>query len=303
MSFSDFKRRSQDNLARLTEEMSKINKSSESYKDDRFWKPELDKASNGYAVIRFLPVIREEDVPFARLFSHGFKGPGGWYIENSRTTIGEKDPVSEMNTQLWNSGLESDKDIARQRKRRLNYISNIYVVSDPANPENEGKVFLYKYGKKIFDKINEAMQPEFADEDPIDPFDFWKGANFKLKVRKVAGYINYDKSEFESPSPLLNGDDALLEELWNKQYSLKEFTDPSNFKSYEQLKQRLDEVLTAAGGFVKSAEEVQPEGEFASKFGRSADDSSDSPESQNASDEAGVEDDDALSYFEKLANE
>ena len=163
-----------------------------------------------------------------------------------------------MNTQLWNSGLESDKDIARQRKRRLNYISNIYVVSDPANPENEGKVFLYKYGKKIFDKINEAMQPEFADEDPIDPFDFWKGANFKLKVRKVAGYINYDKSEFESPSPLLNGDDALLEELWNKQYSLKEFTDPSNFKSYEQLKQRLDEVLTAAGGFVKSAEEVQP---------------------------------------------
>ena len=239
MSFSDFKRRSQDNLARLTEEMSKINKSSESYKDDRFWRPELDKASNGYAVIRFLPVVREEDVPFARLFSHGFKGPGGWYIENSRTTIGGKDPVSEMNTQLWNSGLESDKDIARQRKRRLNYISNIYVVSDPANPENEGKVFLYKYGKKIFDKINEAMQPEFADEDPIDPFDFWKGANFKLKVRKVAGYINYDKSEFESPSPLLNGDDALLEELWNKQYSLKEFTDPS--LNLRALKQRLDE--------------------------------------------------------------
>ena len=227
---------------------------------------QLDKASNGYAVIRFLPVVREEDVPFARLFSHGFKGPGGWYIENSRTTIGEKDPVSEMNTQLWNSGLESDKDIARQRKRRLNYISNIYVVSDPANPENEGKVFLYKYGKKIFDKINEAMQPEFADEDPIDPFDFWKGANFKLKVRKVAGYINYDKSEFESPSPLLMVMMHCLKNCGTNNTLSKEFTDPSNFKSYEQLKQRLDEVLTAAGGFREECGRGSTRREFASSL-------------------------------------
>ena len=189
------KKRSGD-VSALSDKMEKMN-DKKSYKDDRYWRPELDKSSNGYAVIRFLPAPGDEELPFARLYTHGFQGKGGWFIENCPTTIGGKCPLCEVNNDLWNSGLESDKDIARQRKRRLSYISNILVVSDPSNPQNEGKVFLYKYGKKIFDKIQESMKPEFADETPVDPFDFWKGANFKLKVRKVAGYINYDKSEFE----------------------------------------------------------------------------------------------------------
>ena len=213
MSFSDFKNRSKSSIQDLTKKMESMTTSKDSYKDDRFWRPELDKSSNGYAVIRFLPAVDGEDLPWAKYYSHGFKGKGGWYIEKSRTTLGEKDPVSEMNTELWNSGIESDKDIARQRKRRLHYTSNILVVSDPANPQNEGKIFLYKYGKKIFDKIQEAMNPEFEDENPVNPFDFWQGANFKLKVRKVAGFINYDKSEFESASAMFDGDDELLVSL------------------------------------------------------------------------------------------
>ena len=302
MGFNDMKKKSQGGFGKLTEEMNKLTtKSSDSYKDDRFWKPELDKSSNGYAVIRFLPAVDGEDIPWARLFSHGFKGPGGWYIENSRTTLGEKDPVSEMNTQLWNSGVESDKDIARNRKRRLNYISNILVVSDPANPQNEGKVFLYKYGKKIFDKICEAMQPEFEDETPIVPFDFWKGADFKLKVRKVAGFINYDKSEFASPSSLFDGDDERLEELWNKQYSLSEFTDPSNFKSYEELKNRLavvigdDERASAPVGNT-TAETIDTTTESERNIGSASSNTTD--DSNEDSEET-----DALSYFEKLASE
>ena len=287
------KKRSGANISELTAQADKINKKSESYKDDRFWRPELDKSSNGFAVIRFLPAPNEEDLPWARLFSHGFQGPGGWYIENSRTTLGDKDPVSEMNTKLWNSGLESDKEIARKRKRRLNYISNILVVSDPANPENEGKVFLYKYGKKIFDKINEAMQPEFADEEAINPFDFWNGANFKLKVRKVAGFINYDKSEFDSQSELFDGDDTKLEELWKTQYSLSEFTDPSNFKSYDELKSRLHTVIGDDIRAVETAVKTTAESE-------DLDDKSDNSET-SSSDNSG--DEDALSYFEKLANE
>jgi len=293
MSFSNMKKRSGANISELTAQADKINKKSESYKDDRFWRPELDKSSNGFAVIRFLPAPNEEDLPWARLFSHGFQGPGGWYIENSRTTLGDKDPVSEMNTKLWNSGLESDKEIARKRKRRLNYISNILVVSDPANPENEGKVFLYKYGKKIFDKINEAMQPEFADEEAINPFDFWNGANFKLKVRKVAGFINYDKSEFDSQSELFDGDDTKLEELWKTQYSLSEFTDPSNFKSYDELKSRLHTVIGDDIRAVETAVKTTAESE-------DLDDKSDNSET-SSSDNSG--DEDALSYFEKLANE
>jgi len=243
MDFSDFKRRSKSNLEKLSK---KIQESSgkESYKDDRFWRPELDKASNGYAIIRFLPAPPNEELPWAKLYSHAFQGKGGqWFIENSRTTLGEKDPVSEMNSELWNSGIESDKDIARARKRKLQYISNILVISDPANPQNEGKVFLYKYGKRIFDKIQESMEPEFADEEKINPFDFWAGANFKLKVRKVAGFINYDKSEFDSLSPLFDGDDTQLEELWKKQYLLTPFSDSSNFKSYNELKERLSSVI------------------------------------------------------------
>jgi len=293
MSFSDLKKSSRSSISDLTAKADKINKKSESYKDDRFWRPELDKSSNGFAVIRFLPAPGEEDLPWARLFSHGFQGPGGWYIENSRTTLGEKDPVSEMNTQLWNSGIESDKDIARKRKRRLNYISNILVVSDPANPQNEGKVFLYKYGKKIFDKINEAMQPEFEDETPINPFDFWGGANFKLKVRKVAGFINYDKSEFDSKSELFDGDDTKLEELWKTQYSLSEFTDPSNFKSYDELKTRLQVVI---GDDMRSTES-------AVKSTAADEDMDDKWESNKSTSDDSDDSGDALSYFEKLAND
>lgn len=294
MSFSNMKKRSGASISELTAQADKINKKSESYKDDRFWRPELDKSSNGFAIIRFLPAPNGEDLPWARLFSHGFQGPGGWYIENSRTTLGEKDPVSELNTKLWNSGLESDKEIARKRKRRLNYISNILVVSDPANPQNEGKVFLYKFGKKIFDKINEAMQPEFEDETPINPFDFWGGANFKLKVRKVAGFINYDKSEFDSQSELFDGDDAKLEELWNTQYSLSEFTDPSNFKSYDELKSRLHTVIGDDIRAVETTAKTTAESE-------DLDDKSDYSETDSSADSG--DDDDALSYFEKLAND
>tara|TARA_Y100000310_G_scaffold296359_1_gene328560 strand:- start:389 stop:1300 length:912 start_codon:yes stop_codon:yes gene_type:complete len=302
MSFSDLKKRSRASIENLTNEADKINKKSESYKDDRFWRPELDKSSNGFAVIRFLPSPEGEDLPWARLFSHGFQGPGGWYIENSRTTLGEKDPVSEMNTQLWNSGTESDKDIARKRKRRLNYISNILIVSDPANPQNEGKVFLYKYGKKIFDKINEAMQPEFEDEEAINPFDFWKGANFKLKVRKVAGFINYDKSEFESESSLFDGDDAKLEELWKTQYALKEFTDTSNFKSYDELKNRLhvvigDDIRSTVSAVKNTAENEDLDKKWDTTSSET--DTSNDDENDSGDDSEG----DALSYFEKLAND
>lgn len=285
MEFNDLKKKSKTSFEKLTTEVTKMVNKSESYKDDRFWRPEQDKAGNGYAVIRFLSAPEGEDMPWARLFSHGFKGPGGWYIENSRTTLGEKDPVSEMNTQLWNSGVESDKDIARNRKRRLNYISNIMIVSDPSNPQNEGKVFLYKYGKKIFDKIQEAMQPEFDDETPINPFDFWSGANFKLKVRKIAGFVNYDKSEFESTSELFQGEDDKKEEIWKTQYSLTEFTDATNFKSYDELKERLFSVV---GENIRSTAgtETRAEDTVIDNSGSNSDESGD-----------------ALSYFEKLANE
>lgn len=210
--------------------------------DDRFWKPEVDKAGNGSAIIRFLPPSAGEDLPYVRLFSHGFQGPGGWYIESSLTTIGEKDPCGDLNSQLWNNGTDAGKQQARDQKRRLNYISNIYVVKDPARPEREGNVYLYKYGKKIFDKINDQMHPEFDDETPVNPFDFWEGANFRLKTRKFEGYPNYDKSEFESPSAL-SDDDEEMEKIWKSQYSLNEFIDPKNFKSYDELKVKLNRVL------------------------------------------------------------
>ena len=284
MSFSDFKKRSQTSIEDLAKKIEET-ESKKSYKDDRFWRPQLDKASNGYAVIRFLPAPEKEDLPWAKLYSHAFQGKGGWFIENSRTTLGEKDPVSEANNELWNSGIESDKDIARQRKRKLQYISNILVVSDPENPENNGKVFLYKFGKKIFDKIQEAMSPEFDDEEAINPFDFWKGANFKLKVRKVAGYVNYDKSEFESASELFDGDDEKLEDLWKREYSLTAFTDPSNFKSYDELKTKFNQVV---GTDIRSTE-TQTEN-IESK----------EPSREDSVDE---EETDALDYFERLAKE
>ena len=230
--------------------------------DTRFWQPEVDKAGNGMAVIRFLPAPAadgDDALPWVRVFNHGFQGPGGWYIENSLTTLNQKDPVSEYNSILWNSGIEANKEIARKQKRRLTYISNVLIVSDPKHPENEGQIKLYKYGKKIFDKISEAMNPEFADETPLNPFDFWEGANFKIKIRQVEGYRNYDKSEFDSPSAL-SDDDAKLEELWKKEYSLKEFLDPKQFKSYDTLKAKLDKVLGLDGvAPVKTkAEDITP---------------------------------------------
>ena len=231
-----------------------------SYKDERLWKPELDKTGNGYAVIRFLPAVDGEDLPWAKLWNHAFQGPTGqWYIENSLTTLGQKDPVSEMNTAYWNSGVESDKEIARKQKRKLQYFSNIYVVSDPKHPEKEGKVFLFRFGKKIFDKIMESMQPAFADEVAVNPFDFWKGANFKLKIRKVDGYWNYDKSEFEDSSALFDNDES-IEEVWKQQYSLADFIAPTNFKSYDELKTRLNTVLvgTTTVGNVATLMEDEP---------------------------------------------
>ncbi len=260
MSFSSMKKSSGDNT-KLLDELSKISSGDKaSYKDDRFWKPERDKSDNGFAVIRFLPPVEGEDSPWVRMFSHGFKGRGGWYIENCPTTIGRKCPLCEANSELWNSGLETDKDVARNRKRRLNYISNILVVSDPKNPDNEGKVFLYKFGKKIFDKIMESLQPEFQDEEAINPFDFWKGANFKLKVRKVAGFINYDKSEFDIQSEMFDGDDGKLEELWKSQYPLQPLVAPDQFKSYDELKARLMQVLGGGNSNIAtSADEVTNE--------------------------------------------
>jgi len=217
--------------------------------DTRFWQPEVDKAGNGMAIIRFLPAPAadgDDALPWVRVFNHGFQGPGGWYIENSLTTLNQKDPVSEYNSILWNSGIEANKEIARKQKRRLTYISNILVVSDPKNPENEGQIRLYKFGKKIFDKISEAMNPEFADETPLNPFDFWEGANFKIKIRQVEGYRNYDKSEFDSITPV-DGDDDKLEAIWKKEYSLKEFLEPKQFKAYDTLKAKLDKVLGLDG--------------------------------------------------------
>ena len=269
-----------------------------SYVDERIWKPVMDKTGNGFAIIRFLPAPKGEELPWAKLWNHAFQGPTGqWYIENSLTTIGQNDPVSEHNTRLWNSGVESDKEIARKQKRKLQYFSNIYVVKDSANPENESKVFLYRFGKKIFDKIMEAMQPAFDDEVAINPFDFWKGANFKLKIRKVDGYWNYDKSEFEGVSPVLDDDDA-LEKMWKTQYSLAEFSAPTNFKSYDELKTRLDTVLS---GTVATSNVVN----MATSFDDSPEETVvvDTTEEPAPTVSVTEEDEDTMSYFEKLAEE
>ena len=272
-----------------------------SYVDDRIWKPVMDKTGNGFAIIRFLPAPKGEELPWAKLWNHAFQGPTGqWYIENSLTTIGQNDPVSEHNSALWNSGVESDKEIARKQKRKLQYYSNIYVVKDSANPENEGKVFLYRYGKKIFDKIMETMQPAFEDESPINPFDFWEGANFKLKLRKVDGYWNYDKSEFEAPSAIFDDDDK-LEELWGKEHSLTAFTDNTNFKSYDELKKRLDVVLSGVTTVGNVTEMTTSESFDDSPETLSVVDTPEEPApTVSVSDE---DDDDTMSYFEKLAEE
>jgi len=309
MSFADLKKQSKlGNLtAKLVKEVEKMNNNGSSSGDDRQWKLECDKSGNGYAVIRFLPAPEGEDLPFVKLYSHAFQGPGGWYIENSLTTLGQKDPVSEYNTMLWNNGTDAGKEAARKQKRKLTYIANIYVVKDPANPENEGKVFLYKFGKKIFDKLTAAMQPEFEDEEAIDPFDFWGGANFKLKAKNVAGYRNYDSSEFARSDALLDDDDA-MEAIWKKEYSLAELVAADQFKDYDALKKRLDYVLGVRGvPKMQDQETVEMEeswdrerrGESAPEVPQSMKDELSSLSSSSSDDE----DDDALSYFARLAEE
>jgi len=296
MSFSSLKKQSSlgSLTSKLVKEIEKTN-TTKGGADERLWKPELDKSGNGYAVIRFLPATDGEDLPWAKVYSHAFQGPGGWYIENSLTTLGAKDPVSEYNRDLWNSGNDADKDVVRRQKRKLSYYANIYVVKDPVNPHNEGGVFLFKFGKKIFDKLTAAMQPEFEDETPINPFDFWQGANFKLKIRKVDGYWNYDKSEFDAAAPLLDDDDA-LEALWKKEYPLADFTAQSNFKSYEDLERRLKSVLGQKQVQRPRFDEEVVNEELPPR-----------PEEQIAATVASAtsdaDEDDALSYFQKLAEE
>jgi hypothetical protein len=301
MSFADLKRKSQNNFEFLQKELEKS--ASGKNVDERFWKPEVDAAGNGYAVIRFLPAPEGETVPWAKVYSHAFQGPGGWYIENSLTTLNEKDPVGEINRRLWNSGSDEDKETARKQKRKLSYYSNIYVVKDPKNPENEGRVFLYKYGKKIHDKILAAMQPEFQDETPVNVFDLWEGANFKLKIKKVAGYWNYDSSEFDSVSAL-SADDTVLEKVWKSEYSLAAFTSADSFKTYEELEARLNLVLgvtsrPARPSYSEDEEDFEPVAEEPVSSFRSRVAAAPIP----VKEEAVVDDDDALSYFARLAEE
>ena len=300
MSFAKLKKQSKlgSLTAKLVKEVEKMNNNGTSG-DDRLWKLDVDKSGNGYAVIRFLPAPDGEDLPFVKLYSHAFQGSGGWYIENSLTTLGQKDPVSEYNTQLWNNGTDSGKETARKQKRKLTYTSNIYVVKDPANPENEGKVFLFKYGKKIFDKLTDAMQPEFEDEEAIDPFDFWQGANFKLKAKNVAGYRNYDSSEFAAQSPLLDDDDA-LEALWKKELSLAEIVAADQFKSYDDLKRRLHYVLGNTAP--RQDAEVEDEVEIIERE-RAEQEVTAAADSTSRSVTTDADEDDALSYFAKLAEE
>jgi hypothetical protein len=273
-----------------------------SYADDRFWKLEGDKAGNGTATIRFLPRVEGDELPWVRIFSHGFQGPTGkWYIENSLTTLGENDPVGELNTQLWNSGSDANKKIAQAQKRKLSFIANIMVISDPKHPENEGKVFLFKFGKKIFDKIMDKARPTFEDEKPVNVFDFWEGANFKLRMRKKDGYINYDESAFSDPAALANGDEEEILRIANTQHKLAEFTDRKNFKSYDELKKKLQEVLSGDAFASKSAAEIAEEED---RPVRAAPEPRSVPApAVKASSVDDDNDDDVMSYFEKIAKE
>jgi hypothetical protein len=301
MSFANLKR-TRGQIDKLVAAAESAGGAKKSYTDERIWKPTVDKANNGYAVIRFLPAGENNEIPWTQFWDHGFKGPSGqWYIEKSLSSIGQSDPVGELNSQLWNSGIESDKDVARRQKRRLHYVSNIYVVNDPGNPDNEGKVFLFQYGKKIFDKIMDAMQPQYEDEEALDPFNLWEGANFKLKIRDVEGYRNYDKSEFARPSPLADNDEA-LEKIYNSMHDLNEFTDPKNYKSYDELKARLMAVLGegASAGSPTIKQENQLGEELPPRQMKSQEASSAEEISFN-SDADG--DDDTMSYFASLANE
>lgn len=302
MSFSNLKR-SRGQIEKLQQMANEQSAGRKSYVDDRLWSPTLDKAGNGYAVIRFLPAKEGMEAPWVRYWDHGFQGPTGlWYIEKSLTSIGKPDPVSEHNSALWDTGLEENKEIVRKQKRRLHYVSNIYVVSDSGNPSNEGKVFMYKFGKKIFDKIMDIMNPQFQDETPVNPFDFWEGADFKLKIRQVEGYRNYDKSEFSSPASLSDDDDE-LEQIYNKMYDLTEFTDPAQYKSYDELKARLNKVLLlddkpTARQVIELDDEIDPPSsrEAAPSIESVSEPSVDTPSEA-------TEVDDHLSFFEKLAQE
>ena len=315
--FSNLKK--QSSLGSLTEKLvkqvEKMSTTANNSVDDRLWRPVMDKTGVGSAIIRFLPAPEGEELPWTKMYTHAFQGPGSsWYIENSLTTIGQKDPVSEYNRTLWNSGNEKDKETVRKQKRKLSYYSNIYVVKDPANPQNEGKVFLFKYGKKIFDKILNAMQPEFDDEDPINPFDFWQGANFKLKIVKKDGYWNYDKSEFDRVAPLLDDDDA-LEAIWKKEYSLSAITASDQFKSYEDLERRMNNVLglnktsspTQSRAVVEQEDEYESYSAPVSREERVMEEleesysRSKSPSLPKISQDDEDEIDDTLSYFQKLA--
>ena len=301
MSFENLKR-NRDQISKLINAAEQAGGSGESkyQPDERIWKPTVDKAGNGYAVIRFLPASEGADLPWVRYWDHGFKGPTGqWYIENSLTSIGQPDPVGELNSRLWNSGIESDKDKARTQKRRLHYVTNILVVSDPSNPQNEGKVFLYQFGKKIFDKIMDVMQPSFADETPVNPFDFWEGADFKLKIRNVEGYRNYDKSEFASASALYESDESKLEAVYNQLHNLGEFTDPKNYKSYDELKAKLMRVLGEEADFGSATmkQEAMMNEPVAQPMPAPV------QEPITAEDMNKVDDDDTMSYFAKLAND
>lgn len=304
MSFADLKKNRTSSFNKLNDQLSKMNQGGYSNEDEgKYWKPEVDKAGNGFAVLRFLPAPEGEDMPFVRLWDHGFQGPTGqWYIENSLTTIGQNDPVSEYNSELWNSGIEANKEIVRKQKRRLAYFSNVYVVRDPANPQNEGKVFLFRYGKKIFEKLNDLMNPQYEGEQAVNPFDLWEGANFQLKIRNYEGYRNYDKSDFASPGALLDDDDA-MEEIWKQEHSLQEIVDPKNFKSYEELKAKLYRVLALDGSAIaptkSAAEDDDQEMNFTPNFKeRSA------PKMDEASSPSLDEDnDDSLSFFKNLAED
>ena len=293
-----------DSLMKEVEKIANPQSESNNRNDDRFWQPEVDKAGNGYAVIRFLAPPKGEELPWVRVWNHGFQGPTGkWYIENSLTTIGKTDPVSEFNTELWNSGSEANKEVARKQKRKLTYYTNILIVQDSKHPENEGKVCLFKFGKKIFDKIKDVAEPQFEDEKPLNPFDFWEGANFKLKIRNVEGYRNYDKSEFDTPSSI-SEDDSIIENIWNKQHSLTTFLDPKNFKSYEDLKKKLDMVLSGGTTAIKKAEEVTL-GEDANcvQPATSAARPAAAPKTAPKKEVDFDDDDESLSYFSKLASD
>jgi hypothetical protein len=299
MNFADLKKKSKSNLDNLVAELEKMSSGGNKYQDDRFWSVPMDeKTGNGTALIRFLPAGKNDKLPWVTVYSHSFQGPGGWYIENSLTTIGQQDPIGEKNTELWATGIEANKEIVRKRKRKQQYISNIYVISDPKNPQNEGKVMLFKYGKKIFEKIQEAMKPVFEGEKAVDPFDFWQGSNFRLKIKKVDGYPNYENSSFEAQAPFLDGDDENLEKVWNSLYTLNEFTDPKNFKTYEELKARLDKVLGSKPATPKRQEDVLPT-KSSPKMETKKSEEDDLPWKAAETDE----EDDSLDFFRKLAEE